>query len=68
MSPQDRVREARISAGLSQAELAAIAHCHQPDISALERQWSGGPRFRQRVAEALGVRLTIAEIVAESPR
>jgi DNA-binding XRE family transcriptional regulator len=68
MSPQERIRKARIEADLSQSELAAKAHCHQPDISALEREWSGGPRFRQRVAEALGVRLTIAEIVAEPLR
>jgi transcriptional regulator with XRE-family HTH domain len=68
MSPRDRIRDARISAGLSQTELAVRAGCHQSDISDLERQWEGSPRFRQRVAATLGVELTAAEVVAEPPR
>lgn len=65
MKPNERIRQARIRADLSQAELAERASAYQPDISALERCWSGSPRFRQRVAEAVGVELTADELVAE---
>ena len=64
MKPNQRIRQARIQAGLSQAELAERTGTFQPDISALERCWSGSPRFRQRVAEALSVELSAAEVVA----
>ena len=63
MKPNERIRQARINAGLSQAELAERAGAYQPDISALERCWSGSPRFRQRVAEVLSVELSAAEVV-----
>jgi transcriptional regulator with XRE-family HTH domain len=65
MKPNDRIRQARIRGGLSQVELADRAACHQSDISDLERLWEGSPRFRQRIAEAVGVELSAAEVVAE---
>ncbi len=68
LQPHERIRAARVEADLSQTELAAKVGVHQPDISALEREWVGSPRFRQRIAAALGVELTAAEVVAEPVR
>jgi transcriptional regulator with XRE-family HTH domain len=68
MSPNARIRTARIEADLSQTELAERARCHQSDISDLERNWEGSPRFRQRVAAVLEVELTAAEVVEEPLR
>jgi ribosome-binding protein aMBF1 (putative translation factor) len=68
MRPNDRIRIARIEADLSQTELAESARCHQSDISDLERNWEGSPRFRQRIAAVLEVELTAPEVVAEPLR
>lgn len=62
----ERLRSARLAAGLSQAEVAARAGTHQPHISVLEQTWRGSPKLRARVAETLGVSLSTAELVESS--
>lgn len=64
--PNQRLRSARLAAGLSQAEVAALTGTHQPHISVLEKTWRGSPALRARVAETLGVSLSTAELVETS--
>jgi transcriptional regulator with XRE-family HTH domain len=56
-----RIRELRLDAGLSQAELAELAHTTRQGISMIERgRRNPQPRTTRRLAEALGT--TVAEI------
>jgi putative transcriptional regulator len=56
-----KIRELRLDAGLSQAELAEKAHLTRQGLSLIERgKRSPQPRTTRRLAEALGT--TVAEI------
>lgn len=63
MSPSVLVREARRTAGLTQAELAARAGVTQPVIARLERG-GGNPTFEtlERVLHAAGHRLELTAV------
>ncbi|MBI2836075.1 MAG: helix-turn-helix transcriptional regulator [Chloroflexi bacterium] len=61
---QNRVKEFREAAGLSQAELARRSHTASPNLSAVERgKREAWPKLRRRLARALKV--TEAEIFPE---
>jgi DNA-binding XRE family transcriptional regulator len=60
-----RLRKARIRAGLTQAEAAALAGTHRVNVVKVETGNRPSPTIERRLARALGIRVTLSDLYPE---